>query len=398
MAKVSRESRRRRSPAATPRPGAGPGTAPPGSSVDAPLPEPLLGQQASLHTALLGWFARVARDLPWRRGHDPYGTWISEVMLQQTQVDRVVDYFHRFMERFPTVERLAAAPEAEVLRAWEGLGYYRRARQLHAAARRIVADHGGLVPDTVTALRGLPGIGRYTAGAIASIAFDHPEPVVEANSRRVLARLTAHAEPLDGTAGDAPIWAIASALVPPRRAGLWNQALMDLGATTCTPRAPICSACPLASHCLALATGRVGSIPVSTPRPPAVAVEETAVVVRRGSSVLVIRRGPGEWWEGLWDFPRLPATAILAPLGCGRRRVVGRSAYTVTHHRVDVKITVCEARRKGPRREGVEWVDWQTLATLAVTTPGRRIAAIAARSQRPPRGRPATKTPRRGRD
>lgn len=366
-------------------------------TVDEPLPEPLRAGRDSLQTALLGWFARVGRDLPWRRGPDPYRTWISEVMLQQTQVERVVGYFHRFMERFPTVDRLAEAPEADVLRAWEGLGYYRRARQLHAAAKRIVADHGGLLPDSVAALRGLPGIGRYTAGAIASIAFDRPEPVVEANSRRVLARLTAHASPLDGTAGDGPIWMIASALVPARRAGLWNQALMDLGATVCTPRNPICSTCPLAPHCLALKTGQAGSIPVSTARRKVIDLDETAVVVRRGVKVLVVRRGAGEWWEGLWDFPRLLAKEILAPLGCGRRRVVGNCSYTVTHHRVAVTVTTCLASRQGPRRDGVAWIDWESLGTLAMTAPGRRIAALAergegeaghgsARSSRPRRG------------
>ena len=334
---------------------------------------------APIHDALLGWFTRVGRDLPWRRGIDPYRTWISEVMLQQTQVDRVVDFFHRFTERFPTVERLAEAPEADVLRAWEGLGYYRRARQLHAAAKRIVVDHGGHLPSTAPELRELPGIGRYTAGAIASIAFGRPEPIVEANSRRVLARLAAHAAPLDGPAGDGPIWEIATALLAPQSVGLWNQALMDLGATVCTPRSPICSRCPLAPHCLALKTGQAGSIPVSTVRRTVIDLDETAVVVRRGAKVLVVRRGVGEWWEGLWDFPRLPAKEILAPLGCGRRRVVGNCSYTVTHHRVAVTVAACQASRQGPRRDGVAWIDWESLGTLAMTSPGRRIAALAER-------------------
>ncbi len=381
MAKEAPSSRRGR----TPRPAAGgrkPRRAPslPAPGGD-PLPAPLRAGMTPIHDALLGWFKRVGRDLPWRRGVDPYRTWISEVMLQQTQVDRVVDFFHRFMERFPTVERLAAAPESDVLRAWEGLGYYRRARQLHAAAKRIVADHGGHLPDTAAGLRELPGIGRYTAGAIASIAFGCPEPIVEANSRRVLARLVAHAAPLDGTAGDGPIWEIATALLPPRSAGQWNQALMDLGATVCTPRSPLCSRCPLAPHCLALASRSTASIPVSTARREVVERDETAIVVRRGAKVLVVRRGAGEWWEGLWDFPRLPAKEILAPLGCGRRRVVGRCSYTVTHHRIEVSVAVCEASRQGARRDGVAWIDWEALGTLAMTAPGRRIAALAERGE-----------------
>jgi len=388
MAKEPRTARRER----TGLPAAGPGgERPTGASpapADGPLPASLRAESGAIHEALLRWFARVGRDLPWRRGADPYRTWISEVMLQQTQVDRVVDFFHRFMERFDTVERLAAAPEADVLRAWEGLGYYRRARQLHAAAKRIVADHGGRLPDTAPALRQLPGIGRYTAGAIASIAFDRAEPIVEANSRRVLARLAAHAAPLVGTTGDGPIWEIATALLPPRRAGQWNQALMDLGATVCTPRNPLCSRCPLADHCLALATGRVGSIPASSPRRGVIELEETAVVVTRGTKVLVVRRSVGEWWEGLWDFPRLPARGILARLGCGRRRVVGHCRYTVTHHRVAVTVAVCGARRQGPRRDDVAWVEGESLAAMAMTAPGRRIAALAERAaaSRPRRG------------
>ena len=397
MAKEPRTARRER----IGRPAAGQGGKPPHGGprdlIDGPLPAPLRAGSEAIQAALLGWFKRVGRDLPWRRGTDPYRTWISEVMLQQTQVDRVVDFFLRFMERFPTVTQLAAAPEADVLRAWEGLGYYRRARQLHAAAKRIVADHGGRLPDTAAGLRELPGIGRYTAGAIASIAFDRPEPIVEANSRRVLARLAAHAAPLIGTTGDGPIWEIATALLPARRAGLWNQALMDLGAMICTPRNPLCPRCPLADHCLALATGRVGAIPAATPRRTVIELEETAVVVRRGSKVLVVRRGAGEWWEGLWDFPRLPAAEILAPLGCGRRRVVGHCTYSVTHHRVAVTVSVCAASRQGLRRDDLEWVDGDSLGALAMTAPGRRIAALAERGAGVAGGRGAgAARPRRG--
>jgi A/G-specific adenine glycosylase len=171
-----------------------------------------LTASAAVANALLRWYARARRDLPWRRSQDPYRVWVSEIMLQQTQVERVKEFFARFLRRFPTVAALAAAREAEVLKHWEGLGYYRRARQLHAAARVVVADHGGEFPRSVDGLRSLPGIGRYTAGAIASIAFDHPAPIVEANSRRVLARLAGHDQPVGGT-GDEPIWELAAAVV-----------------------------------------------------------------------------------------------------------------------------------------------------------------------------------------
>jgi A/G-specific adenine glycosylase len=156
---------------------------------------------------------------------------------------------------------------------------------------------------------------------------------------------------------------------------------MDLGATVCTPRNPICSRCPLAPHCQALETGQAGSIPMSTARRKVIDRDETAVVVRRGAKVLVVRRGAGEWWEGLWDFPRLPAKEILAPLGCGRRRVVGSCSYTVTHHRVAVTVTTCLASRQGPRRDGVAWINGESLGTLAMTAPGRRIAALAEQGE-----------------
>ncbi|NCY02782.1 MAG: A/G-specific adenine glycosylase, partial [Planctomycetia bacterium] len=201
-----------------------------------------ISDPAAVAAALSSWYARARRDLPWRRSPDPYRVWVSEIMLQQTQVERVKEFFVRFVERFPSVESLAAGDERDVLRLWEGLGYYRRARQLHAAARRIVADHGGVFPQTAAALRALPGIGRYTAGAILSIAFDLPAPIVEANSRRVIARLAAHAAPLSGSRGEEPIWELATRLVPRRRPGRFNQALMDLGAMVCTPERPLARA------------------------------------------------------------------------------------------------------------------------------------------------------------
>lgn len=361
-----------------------------GSSGRARIPEPpaaaagavvpaLCAVLPRLHADLLGWFARVGRDLPWRRRPEAYRTWVSETMLQQTQVDRVVDFFERFLVRFPTVEALAAAPEADVLRAWEGLGYYRRARQLHAAARRIVADHDGRLPDTEAALRALPGIGRYTAAAILSIAFGRPFPVVEANSRRVLARLAAYGATLSGTSSDGPVWEIAAALLPPDAPGEWNQALMDLGAIVCTPRAPACPRCPVASCCQALATGRVASIPAMAPKRATEERTEKALVLRRGTKVLVVRRGPGEWWEGLWDFPRAGAADDLDSLRHSRPRKAGVVTYTVTHHRVRVDVMIADAAAAGARRAGRRWIERSRLGTLAMTAPGRRIAAVAER-------------------
>jgi A/G-specific adenine glycosylase len=328
----------------------------------------------SIARPLLAWYARAKRDLPWRGSPDPYRVWVSEIMLQQTQVDRVREFFVRFMERFPTVHDLAAAREHEVLRRWEGLGYYRRARQLHAAAKRIVAEHDGQFPSTVEGLMALPGIGRYTAGAIASIAFDVSAPIVEANSRRVFARLVGHDRPLGGAAGDGPIWEVAERLVPRRHPGRFNQAVMDLGAMVCTPDRPLCPRCPLASVCVARREGRTATIPAKTPRRATKLLRETAVIIRRGGRLLVERRGVGEWWEGLWDFPRAAA-------GRPRGRRLGVVSYTVTHHKITCTVVEQAATgRAAPASKSSRWVRPAELATLALSSPGRRIAKLVLSS------------------
>ncbi|MFM7243952.1 MAG: A/G-specific adenine glycosylase [Planctomycetaceae bacterium] len=345
---------------------------------------------------LARWYARAKRDLPWRRTRDPYAIWVSEVMLQQTQVERVKEYFARFMRRFPAVGDLARAGEAEVLRHWEGLGYYRRARQLHAAAKAVVAEHGGEFPASLDGLRSLPGIGRYTAGAIASIAFDLPAAIVEANSRRVLARLAGHTTPVGG-AGDEPIWTIAEALVPRRGAGGFNQALMDLGAMICTPTQPLCSRCPLAVDCAAHADGLEETIPVMAAPRATKEIRETAVVSRHGDRVLVVRRGPGEWWEGLWDFPREPRL-----LQGGAGEPIGLVRYGVTHHRIECTVVERTVTRASTPPASGRWVPVAELAALPMTAPGRRIAALVADGPAPSgdrvsRGRAAATSPRRGR-
>ena len=235
---------------------------------------------------LLAWFARHRRDLPWRRNRDPYSVWLSEVMLQQTQVATVVPYYERFLAHYPHVHALAAAGERDVLRLWEGLGYYRRARQLHRAAQRIVAEHGGEFPRDLDAVRSLPGIGRYTAGAIVSIAFDLPAPILEANTIRLLTRLLGYdGDPL-GAAGQALLWQTAAALLPRREAGNFNQALMELGSLVCTPRGPDCPSCPVQTLCAARRTGREHELPRPRARPATTAVREAAVVIFRRGKVL----------------------------------------------------------------------------------------------------------------
>lgn len=324
---------------------------------------------------LLAWYRRHRRDLPWRNSRDPYRIWVSEIMLQQTQVERVRDYFARFIDRFPTVESLAEAAERQVLRLWEGLGYYRRARQLHAAAKQIVAEHGGRFPETAIGLRELPGIGRYTAGAIASIAFDQPEPILEANSRRVFARLVGHDQPVGGAA-DEPLWQVAAEFVPAREPGLFNQAVMDLGAMVCTPTQPLCDRCPLTTACVAHQAGRTGEIPVPAPRRAATLVRETAMVIRHGDRVLVEQRGAGTWWEGLWDFPLATKGAKTAP---GDRRLAS-VAYTVTHHRITRRVVERRVATAPSAGRTKRLVSIAALDRLAMTAPGRRIAQLLAKN------------------
>src|SRR5262245_22816133 len=252
---------------------------------------------------LAAWYERSHRDLPWRRDRDPYRVLVSEVMLVQTTVAAVVPYYERFLARFPTVEALAAADEAEVIKAWEGLGYYRRARQLHAAARAVVRDHGGVFPDDPGAVRALPGVGRYIAGAVLSFAFDRPAPIVEANTQRVLARWLAWRGDLRSSSTQKRLWEAAERLVPPEGAGAFNQAFMDLGTLVCTHRAPRCLVCPVAADCRARALGLQDALPVTAPPPPPREAAEACALVVRDGRVLILQRGPGRLWEGFWEFP-----------------------------------------------------------------------------------------------
>jgi A/G-specific adenine glycosylase len=223
-------------------------------------------QRQTLRRRLLTWYAAHKRDLPWRRSRDPYRVWLSEIMLQQTQVATVKDYFHRFTRAFPDVHSLAAAEESEVLRLWEGLGYYRRARQLHVAAKKVVAEYGGKFPDEAEELQQLPGIGRYTAGAIASIAFNRRAPILEANTIRLLSRLVAYRGNPHSQTGQRPLWRVAEEILPQKRVAEFNQALMELGSLVCTPNEPKCTTCPLSAVCAAFAGGLQHEIPLEKPR------------------------------------------------------------------------------------------------------------------------------------
>ncbi|MCE9548379.1 MAG: A/G-specific adenine glycosylase, partial [Planctomycetia bacterium] len=289
----------------------------------------------ALRARLRTWFRRAARPLPWRQNRDPYRVWLSEIMLQQTQVRTVEAYFERFVAALPTIDSLAAADVERVLRLWEGLGYYRRARQLHRAAGQIVRDHGGRFPEDVAAVRRLPGIGRYTAGAILSISFDQAQPIVEANTLRLYARLLAYRGDPTRAAGQQLLWRFAAAILPQRHAGEFNQALMELGSLVCLPRAPRCNECPLRSLCPTAAAGLQEVIPPRQTKAAPTEVSEAAVVVRRRGRVLMLRRDGAERWSGLWDFPRFPLAAVND--AAVRRELAGKVLEMC-----DVKIAAAE--------------------------------------------------------
>lgn len=252
---------------------------------------------------LLSWYAAKRRQLPWRDHPDPYAVWVSEIMLQQTRVETVIPYFERWIRRFPTIQSLAEASLDEVLSNWEGLGYYSRARNLQRAAQLVMEEHHGNLPRDIEQLRRLPGIGRYTAGAIASIAFSLDEPVLDGNIRRVLARLHDLQAPLKSPGMEEKLWQLAAEHLPPGQAGEYNQALMELGATVCTPRSPGCPDCPLRVRCKAFLAGVQEQRPVKSKKPPIPHHTVTAAVISRQNKTLIVQRPLDGLLGGLWEFP-----------------------------------------------------------------------------------------------
>jgi len=252
---------------------------------------------------LLAWYDSQKRDLPWRINRDPYRIWVSEIMLQQTRVETVKPYYEKFMEKFPTVEALAEAPEEEVLKAWEGLGYYSRARNLKAAAREVKARYGGVVPDTPEEIRKLKGIGPYTAGAILSIAYEKPEPAVDGNVMRVFSRLLYLSDDIGKPATRSKIEHLVRQIIPEGRAGDFNQALMELGATVCMPRTPHCLTCPVFDYCLARREGVQEELPVKGKARPPRPVQLQAAVLLRDGQVLIHKRPEQGLLAGMWVFP-----------------------------------------------------------------------------------------------
>ena len=351
-----------------------------------------------LRKQLLAWFARRQRPFPWREDRDAYRIWVSEVMLQQTQAATVVPYFERFMARFPKLPDLAAAGEQDVLRLWEGLGYYARARNLHRAARQIVALHGGRFPRDPEQTALLPGVGRYMVGAVLSQAYGSRLPILEANSQRVLCRLFAvRTDPTRNPTRD-ELWQLAKEVLPRRRVGDFNQALMELGAVVCTATNAKCAACPLRKECSSARLGIQDEIPVLPKRAASVDVREAAVVVRRENRVLLVQRPVTGRWAGLWEFPHSPLeigeelasaairitkqlTAIRVRLGPELLTV----RHAVTHHRITLtcfETTYVSGAFQSNFYTRGEWIERAELADYPVSSPQRRLAAALTAPER----------------
>ncbi len=311
-----------------------------------------IAQQRRFRKKLLAWYERHRRDLPWRANRDPYRVWLSEIMLQQTRVAAVIEHYHEFLRRFPTVERLAAASESRVLAAWSGLGYYRRARMLHAAAKVIVREHGGEFPKKHEGLRELPGIGRYTAAAIASIAFGEPVAVVDGNVERVLQRVSGK------RLTDGELWRAANELLDAKRPGDFNQGMMELGATVCTPRAPACLTCPVVELCATR-----GELAVTAqPLPQKKREIHYALDCRQGKVFLVQRAQDASLMAGMWELPeKVGANGVGAP------------SYTLRHSITVTDYTVKVWRDSAASPPRGKWIPIGRLKQTPLTGLARKI-------------------------
>lgn len=303
----------------------------------------------SVAPLLLDWYGREGRELPWRGTRDPYRVWLSEIMLQQTGVATVIPYYQRFLERFPTVRDLAAAEADAVIELWAGLGYYSRARNLHAAARQVMSCHSGCFPESLADLQALPGVGRSTAGAIRAIAFDRKGVILDGNVRRVLCRFLAVTDDPRATATEKELWRWAEALTPENRPHDYAQAIMDLGATLCTPRRPDCGRCPLAGLCCAKVLGLEDELPRRAARKSVPTRMQVALLLERDGRFLVRQRPFSGMLGGLWEFPAsevaegqpplVAARRLLADLGlAGEPTEAGRVRHAYSHFKLDLRL------------------------------------------------------------
>lgn len=322
--------------------------------------------RAAFREALVEWFSHAGKDYPWRRTREPYAILISEVMLQQTQIATVLGrgFYMRFLETFPDVESLAKAEDERLLKTWEGLGYYRRVRMLRETARALIAEHGGKFPTELEALVKLPGVGRYTAGALRAFAFDLPAAVVDGNVARVLSRVMDYSVPVDDTAGMKQMWEWAELLADPIRPRIYNSALMELGQTICRPGVPDCLSCPVAGFCK---TREPENLPVKRQKAAVTRVEEHALWLRDGKGRLLLHRESGKRREGLWKLPTRE-TAEISELP-----VLDESSYTITRYRVTLRI-YDGSRLKGLTASADEsWQEADAILALAMPSPFRRV-------------------------
>jgi len=340
---------------------------------------------------LIDWFSVHQRPLPWRRRYDPYEIWVSEVMLQQTQVQTVIEYFHRWTAALPDIPAVAAASEEALLKLWEGLGYYRRVKNLRRAARLMLEQHGGRLPPERKALLALPGIGPYTASAVLSIAFNVDCPAVDGNVERVFSRLADIEAPVKSAPAREKIVRLAAECLPPGNARAYNQALMDLGATLCTPRAPRCPACPVRLHCRAIRSGVAEKRPVRAMGPEIVKGHAAVGVLVHGGKVLIQKRPPHGLMAGLWEFPggklesgETPEAALQRefmeelelPVAVQEKIAVVRHAYTtfrITLHAFTCRSQVDEPRPVLHAAVDYRWVAPEDLETYAFPAANRKI-------------------------
>ena len=337
---------------------------------------------------LIAWQRRHGRhDLPWQAATDAYAVWVSEIMLQQTQVDTVIPYFRRFMARFPDVAALASAPLDDVLALWSGLGYYARARNLHAAARRILDWHGGVFPERFEDIRNLPGVGRSTAAAIASLAHGERHAILDGNVRRVLCRLFG----VQGWPGERAVeerlWQLAESLLPERDIGTYTQGLMDLGATVCTRHRPYCDTCPFAAECVAARQGRQTELPNPRPRKALPTRATVMLLLRHGGEIMLERRPPAGIWGGLWSLPECAAdeapAAAAKRLGCqvSAARPLPTLTHGFTHFRLEIRPWLLSVDRHAMVADVCArlWLMPEEAILAAVPTPVRRLLASLAR-------------------
>lgn len=338
---------------------------------------------------LVRWFNKHQRDLPWRKTYDPYQVWISEIMLQQTQVKTALPYFDRWMKAFPTIASVALASEDEVLKLWEGLGYYSRARNLQKAAQKMLEKHGGKIPTRFEELLELPGIGRYSAGAVSSIAFNQEKPVVDGNVIRVLARLIGATENTRLPKNIERFWTWAEALIPKGHAREFNQGMMELGALICTPANPKCETCPLAKQCVARAQGIEGQLPNRGESETKIKIQVSVAVIRRGDKVFIQKRPSHGLMAGLWEFPggktnegetslKAIHREIREELGIGLKNVkkirIIKHGYTKFH--VDLHCFAAELGEgtlKPTVAEEFKWVSMDSLKKYPFSAPGRKL-------------------------